>query len=178
MDKYNVERRGRAGESNKQGGFSFCVRGDRKKKNKTKNPPRALVPCHTLASPVLDRSSHMSNITVCFEIAPRRLCSLLTRLTFTTSGWLCLVFFSSRVWTLSGYSVKLVFPLSKYKSIFALKCLLRGVGCRHSRTHRRDDTSALWQRISRTHRHCFQTWYYYEVTATCDKCSQVSFEFK
>lgn len=32
MAKYNVERRGRAGESNKQGGFPLCVRGDRKKK--------------------------------------------------------------------------------------------------------------------------------------------------
>lgn len=71
MAKYNVERRGRAGESNKQGGFSFCVRGNRKKKkNKT-----GLMSCHTLVSPVLDSNSHMLNVTVCFEIAPRRLSS-------------------------------------------------------------------------------------------------------
>lgn len=71
MAKYNVERRGRAGESNKQGGFPLCVRGDRKRKK------TALISCHTRVSAELDSNSHMVNVTVCFEIAPRILCSSL-----------------------------------------------------------------------------------------------------
>lgn len=60
---------GQASQTNRVG--SPSVRGaTEKKQNKT-----GLISCHTLVSPVLDSNSHMLNVTVCFEIAPRRLSS-------------------------------------------------------------------------------------------------------
>lgn len=59
---------GQASQTNRVG--SPSVRGATEKKNKT-----GLISCHTLVSPVLDSNSHMLNVTVCFEIAPRRLSS-------------------------------------------------------------------------------------------------------
>lgn len=61
---------GQASQTNREG--SPSVRGDREKKTKA-----ALTSCHTLVGPQLDSNSHMLNVPVCFEMAPRILCSSL-----------------------------------------------------------------------------------------------------
>lgn len=137
-----------------------------------------MISCHTLVNAASDSKSHQLNVTVCFETAPRRLCSSepsdaadLYRPWLTLLGGFFFVFF---LWMLS---VKLVFSLSKSKSIFALVCLLWGVRtCEHAdvKMLERCDTEPDPSSVC-THRDCAETRYHREVTATCDKCSRAWF---
>lgn len=171
MAKYNVERGGRAGESNKQGGFSAT---HTQKNNKT-----GLISSHTLAGPALGSNSHMLNVTVCSEIAPGRLCSCQAS-DAADIYHLCLTLLG--VFHLRGVDAELLLCEScvVIKQILTCTCmsLAEGVCCRRSSGKHADagrENQGLKPPSVCAHRNCIETWSDDEVTAMCDECSQVSF---
>lgn len=150
MDKYNVERGGRAGESNKQGGFS-CGRGRKKK-----------IMSHTRESCV--RQSFTHGKCHCVFLKPLQehfvVVCLLTRLTFTTSRSL-VVFLGSGTRTATRWSETCVLvkpvliPICARMSCAALRC-------RKGKGSNGDNSSG--PRASD----------FVEIMKTCDNSSQVS----